>query len=56
MFQHHILEVGEEGPAVRGAGGRLGVVLHGDDGLGRVTEALHGVIVEVDVGGLYILG
>ena len=38
--------------AVVGAGGSLGMILHGDDWQPLVTESFEGLVVEVDVAGL----
>ena len=44
------MKFGEEGVGVVGAGGGLGVVLHGEDGAVFEAEAFDGLVVEVDLG------
>ena len=45
----HATEAGEEILAVDGAGAGLGVVLHGEDGLGLVGKTLQSAVVQVYV-------
>ena len=50
MLGDELMEFGEEGVGVVGAGGGFGVVLHGEDGAVFEAEAFDGLVVEVDLG------
>ena len=49
---HEVLEVFEEVPAVVRTRTRFGVVLHAERRNVGASKALHGVVIEVDVGQL----
>ena len=50
MLGDELVELGEEGVGVVGAGGGFGMVLHGEDGTVLEAESFDGLVVEVDLG------
>src|SRR5690242_4454975 len=52
---NHLHEIREEIERVVRTGRRLGVILHGDDRLATVAEALQRLVVEIDVRELHVI-
>lgn len=50
MLGDELVELGEEGVGVVGAGGGFGVVLYGENGAVLEAESFNGLVVEVDLG------